>query len=82
MSLVGARPLIEVEDRQVEGRLRRRLALPPGMTGLWQTHGRSSIPFETMLHLDYLYVSAWSLWGDAKILLRTASAVFSGRGAY
>jgi exopolysaccharide biosynthesis polyprenyl glycosylphosphotransferase len=82
MSLVGPRPLIENEDRQIEGRLRRRLDLTPGLTGLWQAHGRSEIPFEEMVNLDYLYVTNWSLWGDIKLLVRTCSAVMRGRGAY
>ena len=83
MSLVGPRPLIETEDRQVEGRFRRRLAdITPGLTGLWQANGRSDIPFREMVTLDYLYVTNWSLWGDIKLLMRTASAVLRGRGAY
>jgi exopolysaccharide biosynthesis polyprenyl glycosylphosphotransferase len=82
MSLVGPRPLIENEDRQVEGRLRRRLDLTPGLTGLWQAHGRSDIPFEEMVNLDYLYVTNWSLWGDIKLLMRTLPVVTRGRGAY
>jgi exopolysaccharide biosynthesis polyprenyl glycosylphosphotransferase len=82
MSLVGPRPLIETEDRQIEGRFRRRLDLTPGLTGLWQAHGRSEIPFEEMVSLDYLYVTNWSLWGDIKLLMRTCSAVVRGRGAY
>jgi exopolysaccharide biosynthesis polyprenyl glycosylphosphotransferase len=82
MSLVGPRPLIENEDRQIEGRLRRRLDLTPGLTGLWQAHGRSEIPFEEMVNLDYLYVTNWSLWGDVKLLVRTFAGVTRGRGAY
>jgi exopolysaccharide biosynthesis polyprenyl glycosylphosphotransferase len=82
MSLVGPRPLIETEDRQVEGRLRKRLELTPGLTGLWQVNGRSEIPFEEMVNLDYLYVTNWSLWGDIKLLMQTCSAVLRGRGAY
>jgi exopolysaccharide biosynthesis polyprenyl glycosylphosphotransferase len=82
MSFVGPRPLIEVEDRQIEGRFRRRLSLTPGLTGLWQAHGRSDIPFEQMVNLDYLYVTNWSLWGDVKLLIRTASVVLRGSGAY
>jgi exopolysaccharide biosynthesis polyprenyl glycosylphosphotransferase len=82
MSLVGPRPLIENEDRQVEGRFRQRLGLTPGLTGLWQAHGRSEIPFDEMVTLDYLYVTNWSLWGDVKLLMRTASAVLRGGGAY
>jgi lipopolysaccharide/colanic/teichoic acid biosynthesis glycosyltransferase len=82
MSLVGPRPLIENEDRQVSGRFRRRLALTPGVTGLWQVSGRSEIPFEQMVNLDYLYVTSWSLWGDLKILIKTIPAVAARRGAY
>ena len=82
MSLVGPRPLIENEDRQVEGRHRQRLSLAPGLTGLWQANGRSDIPFEEMVSLDYLYVTNWTLWGDMKLLVRTVSAVTRGRGAY
>ena len=82
MSLVGPRPLIENEDRQVEGRYRRRLLLTPGLTGSWQVNGRSEIPFEDMVSLDYLYVTNWSIWGDMKLILRTFSAVLRGRGAY
>jgi len=82
MSFVGPRPLIETEDRQIEGRFRQRLSLTPGLTGLWQAHGRSDIPFEQMVNLDYLYVTNWSLWGDVKLVMRTASVVFRGSGAY
>jgi exopolysaccharide biosynthesis polyprenyl glycosylphosphotransferase len=82
MSLVGPRPLIEHEDRQVEGRFRRRLTSSPGLTGPWQIHGRSEIPFEEMINLDYLYVTNWSMWGDVKLMLRTVHAVIRGHGAY
>jgi exopolysaccharide biosynthesis polyprenyl glycosylphosphotransferase len=82
MSLVGPRPLIETEARQVQGLYRRRLELTPGLTGLWQVNGRSEVPFDAMVNLDYLYVTTWSLWGDVKILLRTIPAVLARRGAY
>ena len=82
MSLVGPRPLIETEDSQVLGRFRHRLSLTPGLTGLWQVNGRSEIPFEEMVGLDYLYVTSWSLWGDVKLLLKTVSVVLHGQGAY
>jgi exopolysaccharide biosynthesis polyprenyl glycosylphosphotransferase len=82
MSLVGPRPLIENEDRQVGGRHRRRISLTPGLTGLWQVNGRSDIPFEGMIDLDYVYVTNWSLGADLKILLRTVGTVLRGRGAY
>jgi exopolysaccharide biosynthesis polyprenyl glycosylphosphotransferase len=81
MSLVGPRPLIESEDRQVDGWARCRLDLTPGLTGLWQVLGRTNIPFEEMIKLDYLYVTNWSLWTDVRLILKTLPAVVSGRGA-
>jgi len=83
MSLVGPRPLILDEDRHVDGWARRRLDLKPGMTGLWQVLGRSKIPFEEMVQIDYRYVTNWSLWLDIRLLLRTLPLMLKGaRGAY
>ena len=48
------------------------------MTGLWQVLGRSAIPFDEMVRLDYLYVTNWSLWRDCLLLLRTLPVVFRG----
>jgi exopolysaccharide biosynthesis polyprenyl glycosylphosphotransferase len=81
MSLVGPRPLIESEDRMIGGWGRSRLDLTPGMTGVWQVLGRTNIPFEEMVKLDYLYVTNWSLWTDIRLLLRTLPAVVTRRGA-
>ena len=80
MSLVGPRPLTPAEDRQVAAWGRRRLHLTPGITGLWQVLGRTSIPFEEMVKLDYLYVMNWSLWGDVCLLIRTLPSVLARRG--
>jgi exopolysaccharide biosynthesis polyprenyl glycosylphosphotransferase len=81
MSLVGPRPLIPVEDDRVQGWARGRLDLTPGITGYWQVLGRTRIPFEEMVKLDYLYVMNWSLWEDIRLLLRTLPVVLRGRGA-
>jgi exopolysaccharide biosynthesis polyprenyl glycosylphosphotransferase len=81
MSLVGPRPLIPVEDEHVQGWARERLDLTPGITGYWQVLGRTRIPFEEMVKLDYLYVMNWSLWEDVRLLLRTLPVVVGGRGA-
>ena len=81
MSLVGPRPLVEAEDRQIIGWGRGRLDLTPGLTGLWQVLGRTSIPFEEMVKLDYIYVTNWSVWGDVRLLLRTVLVLFTRRGA-
>ncbi len=80
MSLVGPRPLVETEDRLVAGWARTRLDLMPGITGSWQVLGRTNIPFEEMVKLDYLYVTNWSLWTDIRLVLRTLPAVLSRRG--
>ena len=81
MSLVGPRPLIESEDKMIGGWGRSRLDLTPGMTGVWQVLGRTNIPFEEMVKLDYLYVTNWTLWTDVRLLLRTLPAVIARRGA-
>ena len=68
MSLVGPRPMPPSVDEQISGWGRRRLDLTPGITGLWQVLGRTHIPFEEMVKLDYLYVTNWSLWQDIRLL--------------
>ena len=80
MSLVGPRPLVVDDDRRVEGWQRRRLDVPPGMTGIWQVLGSSRIPLHEMVKIDYLYGANWSLWLDVKILLRTIPHVVGRRG--
>jgi exopolysaccharide biosynthesis polyprenyl glycosylphosphotransferase len=81
MSLVGPRPLVEAEDSQIDGWGRCRLDLMPGITGYWQVLGRTNIPFDEMVKLDYLYVTNWSLWTDVRLMLRTLPAVLTRRGA-
>ena len=78
MSLVGPRPLILEEDHHIEAWGRTRLALKPGITGLWQVSGRNSIPLEEMVRLDYLYVTNWSLPNDCRLLLETLPIVLRG----
>ncbi len=80
MSLVGPRPLVIEEDELIAGWHRRRLELMPGMTGPWQILGPARVPLDEMVAIDYLYVANWSLWGDIKILLRTAPHVLARRG--
>ena len=81
MSLVGPRPLVEREDDLIGGWGRSRLDLMPGITGSWQVLGRTNIPFEEMVKLDYLYVTNWSLWRDVRLMLKTLPAVLMRRGA-
>src|SRR4051812_8473186 len=80
MSLVGPRPLVPDEDALIEGWQRRRLAVKPGMTGLWQIFGSARIPMREMVKIDYLYGANWSLWLDLKILFRTVPYMLSRRG--
>jgi lipopolysaccharide/colanic/teichoic acid biosynthesis glycosyltransferase len=82
MSLVGPRPPLASEVAQYEEWQRRRLAVKPGMTGLWQVSGRSDLTFDEMCLLDIYYIENWSLWLDVRIILRTIPVFFFGKGAY
>jgi lipopolysaccharide/colanic/teichoic acid biosynthesis glycosyltransferase len=83
MSLVGPRPPIPYELAAYQTWHRRRLlGVKPGITGLWQVMGRSSIRFDEMVRLDLRYASTWTPWLDFRILLRTPKAVIKGTGAY
>lgn len=82
MSLVGPRPPLPREVAQYNDWQKRRLAITPGITGLWQIRGRSLLPFAEMVKLDIYYQENWSLWLDFKILLKTIGVVLTGRGAY
>jgi lipopolysaccharide/colanic/teichoic acid biosynthesis glycosyltransferase len=82
MSLVGPRPLL-VSDMRLYPRSSqmRRFSVKPGLTGLWQVSGRSSLSDEKRIDLDLEYVDHRSLALDARILLRTPRAVLSTEGA-
>lgn len=83
MSLVGPRPPIPYELAAYQTWHRHRLlAVKPGITGLWQVMGRSSVRFDEMVRLDLRYASTWTPWLDLKILLRTPGAVIRGSGAF
>jgi lipopolysaccharide/colanic/teichoic acid biosynthesis glycosyltransferase len=82
MSLVGPRPALPEEAAKYGDYVRRRLAVRPGLTGLWQIHGRSDLPWEEAVRLDLRYVENWSLALDLLILWKTWPAVARGHGAY
>ena len=83
MSLVGPRPPIPYELAVYQTWHRRRLLeVKPGITGLWQVTGRSTVSFDEMVRLDLRYAMTWTPWMDLKILLRTPMAVIKGAGAY
>ncbi|WP_407320608.1 sugar transferase [Isoptericola halotolerans] len=82
MSLVGPRPPLPQEVSRYEARMRRRLLVKPGITGLWQVGGRSDLPWEEAVRLDVYYAENWTPFGDLLILARTAKVVLGARGAY
>ncbi|HVZ82768.1 MAG TPA: sugar transferase [Terracidiphilus sp.] len=83
MSLVGPRPPIPYELAAYQTWHRRRvLEVRPGITGLWQVTGRSTVKFDEMVRLDLRYATTWTPWLDLKILLLTPLAVIKGSGAY
>ena len=82
MSLVGPRPLPVRDFLKMEESHKRRLGAVPGMTGYWQTSGRSDLSFEEMVRLDLYYIENWSLSFDLKIILKTLGAVLRREGAF
>jgi lipopolysaccharide/colanic/teichoic acid biosynthesis glycosyltransferase len=82
MSLVGPRPEMLHLVEKYEPWQRKRFAVPPGLTGWWQVHGRSDKPMHLHTEEDLYYIQHYSPWLDVVILFRTIGAVFSRRGAY
>jgi exopolysaccharide biosynthesis polyprenyl glycosylphosphotransferase len=85
MSMVGPRPWAALPYEKAvgaEGHVPRRLAVKPGLTGLWQVSGRANLPWEESVRLDLRYVEHWSLALDLQIMWKTARAVIRGTGAY
>jgi exopolysaccharide biosynthesis polyprenyl glycosylphosphotransferase len=83
MSLVGPRPPLPSEVEQYADYVHRRFLVKPGITGLWQVSGRSSLSWEETVRLDLSYVENWTLMGDLVILAKTArAAIAPGETAY
>ena len=82
MSLVGPRPALPDETAQYAAHVHRRLAVRPGLTGLWQVSGRSDLTWEESVRLDLRYVENWSFALDLQIIWKTFSVIFRGSGAY
>ena len=83
MSLIGPRPFFESDLADYQDHHFRRLSVKPGVTGLWQVKGRSSVvDFEEVVRLDREYIERWSPLLDLAILLRTVPAVLRRTGAY
>jgi exopolysaccharide biosynthesis polyprenyl glycosylphosphotransferase len=83
MSLVGPRPFFEADFATYQDHHFRRLDAKPGITGLWQVSGRSSVvDFEDVVYLDRQYIEQWTFWLDVSIMARTLPAVVRRTGAY
>jgi exopolysaccharide biosynthesis polyprenyl glycosylphosphotransferase len=82
MSLVGPRPHLPEEVELMTSETRRRHAVKPGISGLWQVSGRSDLSSDEASDLDTYYADNWTLSGDVSILARTVKAVLGGKGAY
>jgi undecaprenyl-phosphate galactose phosphotransferase len=82
MSLIGPRPCLPYEAKHFDEWHRRRFAVTPGITGLWQVFGRnrSDVTFNDSIMLDLYYIQNYSLWLDVKIVLKTIPVVLFGRG--
>ena len=82
MSLVGPRPAFPHELERYELWHKRKLCVRPGITCLWQIRGRNKInSFDDWVRMDLEYIDRWSLWLDAKILLKTLFVVVRGTGS-
>jgi len=82
MSLVGPRPEMPFIVEQYEDWQRKRLAVKPGITGLWQVLGRKDLPLQENLEYDFYYIKNRSFFLDLTILLKSVPIIFTGRGAY
>jgi lipopolysaccharide/colanic/teichoic acid biosynthesis glycosyltransferase len=82
MSLVGPRPTVQVQVGQYTPRQLGRLSVEPGITGWAQVSGRAALPWHERIELDLWYIEHWSLRLDARILMRTARMLLSGKGLY
>jgi len=80
MSLVGPRPPLAYEVARYEPWQLERLAVRPGITGLWQVSGRNRLTYFEMCEIDVRYVRGWSFWMDLRIILRTPWVMLVERG--
>jgi len=82
MSLVGPRPISELEYDKYGVWQDNFMSVRPGLTGLWQVSGRSDLDFEDRVKLDMYYIRNWSIWLDLRIILKTLTVLVSNEGAY
>lgn len=83
MSVVGPRAMVREEiEKKLGTKAPKILSVRPGLTGIWQTSGRSNTTYERRIQLDELYVEKRSLWMDIKLILKTVPSMISTEGAY
>jgi lipopolysaccharide/colanic/teichoic acid biosynthesis glycosyltransferase len=82
MSFVGPRPIVDAEVHKYGNHFQCFTEIRPGMTGLWQVSGRSTLSYEARIKLDVHYAREWSGMLDMKILLKTFSCVVNSDGAF
>jgi undecaprenyl-phosphate galactose phosphotransferase len=81
MSLIGPRPYMLNEKEKIGDRIDMVLAVPPGITGLWQVSGRSDVDFHSRVDMDVYYTRNWNLWLDFVVLIKTIKTVLFRDGA-
>lgn len=81
MSIVGPRPYLLREKEDMGYAYKSIINCKPGVTGMWQTHGRSDVSFEERLELDDYYYRNWNFWLDVTLLIKTVKLVIHGSGA-
>jgi exopolysaccharide biosynthesis polyprenyl glycosylphosphotransferase len=82
MSLVGPRPTLQYQVEQYDERQRGRLAVPPGLTGWAQIHGRNNLSWDERIEMDLWYIDHYSFPLDLRIILGTFAVVIAGEGVY
>ena len=82
MSLVGPRPIVQAEVPRYGKYIKEYYSVLPGITGMWQTSGRSDIDYPERVQMDSWYVHNWSVWLDMVLLWRTVAVVLQHKGAY
>lgn len=82
MSLVGPRPIVQAEVPRYGKYIKEYYSVLPGITGMWQTSGRSDIDYPERVQMDSWYVHNWNVWLDMVLLWRTVSVVLNHKGAY
>lgn len=83
LSVVGPRPVVEEEIRKHIGQKAIKiLSIRPGITGIWQTSGRSNTTYEQRIALDEKYVDEHTLWLDVKLIMKTIPSMLFSKGAY